>query len=267
VEELKLEFSEESLQVLTSLGLTTLEAKVYFALVKIGETSAKTISKSSDVSQPDVYRVLSMLENHGLVERIIAIPTRFKATPIEEGVAILLQRRDNQSALLHKKATELVQSFKGKSAKSTCQEEPAQFILVPGVHVHRIRNAVENAQNSVLCFTSLAMFRKVRFITEDVWKRGVKRNVKFRFLIGKPHDENVTLELDPVLVNNDNFEIRFFRTLMPCMILIDQKEIFLRTEMNLEAPVLWSNNPFIVGIIEKYFETLWNMLEEKEQCL
>jgi sugar-specific transcriptional regulator TrmB len=259
-----LEFQEGSLQVLSSLGLTALEAKVYLTLVNTGETSAKTISKSSGVSQPDVYRVLSMLENHGLIERIIAIPSRFKATPIDEGIAILLQRRDNQSALLHKKATELVQKYKGKSGKTTGFEEgPAQFILVPGMHVHKIRNAVESAQNSVLCFTSLAMFRKVRFITEDVWKRGVKRNVKFQFLIGKPHDEKVTLELDPVLQDNEKFETRFFHTSMPCMILIDKKEIFLRTEMNLEAPVLWSNNPFIVKIIEKYFETLWNMLEEK----
>lgn len=259
-----MEFQNESYQVLTSLGLTTLEAKVYLALVKQGETSAKTISKASKVSQPDVYRVLTKLENRGLIERIIALPSRFKATPVEEGFALLLQRRDNQSAMLHKKATELVQSFKGNSAKTTAfQAEPAQFILVPGVHVHRIRNAVDNAQTSVLCFTTLDMFRKVRFVTEDVWKRGVKREVKFQFLIGKPHDEKVALELDPALKNNDRFEIKFIRASLPCMILIDEKEIFLRTEMNLDAPVLWSNNTCIVEMIEKYFETLWRMVEEK----
>jgi sugar-specific transcriptional regulator TrmB len=264
VEESSLELQDESFQVLIDLGLTILEAKVYLALVRTGEASAKTISKTSKVSQPDVYRVLTKLENHGLIERVITIPSRFKATPIDEGIAILLQRRDNQSAILHKKATELVQSFKGKSAKTTAyQEEPAQFILVPGVHVHRIRNAVDNAQTGVLCFTTLDMFRKVRFITEDVWKRGVKRDVKFQFLIGKPHDEEVTLELDTALENNGNFEIKFMRASMPCMVLIDKKEVFLRTEMNLEAPVLWSNNPCIVEMIQKYFETLWIMLDEK----
>jgi sugar-specific transcriptional regulator TrmB len=259
-----LELEDESYQVLTSLGLTILEAKVYLALVKQNEASAKTISKASKVSQPDVYRILTKLENRGLIERIIALPSRFKATPADEGFALLLQRRDNQSAILHKKATELVQSLRGDGIKTNAfQEEPAQFILVPGVHVHRIKNAVDNAQKSVLCFTSLEMFRKVRFVTEDVWKRGVKRGTKFQFLIGKPHDEKVVLELDPTLKNNDLFETKFIRASLPCMILIDDKEIFLRTEMNLEAPVLWSNNPFIVGIIEKYFETLWSMREEK----
>jgi sugar-specific transcriptional regulator TrmB len=259
-----LELEDESYQVLTSLGLTILEAKVYLALVKQNEASAKTISKASKVSQPDVYRILTKLENRGLIERIIALPSRFKATPADEGFALLLQRRDNQSAILHKKATELVQSLRGDGIKTNAfQEEPAQFILVPGVHVHRIKNAVDNAQKSVLCFTSLEMFRKVRFVTEDVWKRGVKRGTKFQFLIGKPHDEKVVLELDPTLKNNDLFETKFIRASLPCMILIDDKEIFLRTEMNLEAPVLWSNNPFIVRIIEKYFETLWSIREEK----
>lgn len=258
--------SQESFQIFTSLGLTNLEAKVYLTLVELGEVSTKTISKASKISQPDVYRVLSKLENNGLIERIIAIPSRFKAIPIDEGLALLLQRRDSQSAMLHKKAIEVLQNLKGKSAKITMpQEDLAQFILVPGVHVHRIRNAVDSAQTSVLCFTSLDMFRKVRFVTEDVWKRGVKRDVKFQFMIGKPHDEKVTLELDPALKDNDCFEIRFIRTSMPCVILIDKKEVFLRTEMNLEAPVLWSNNPCIVEMIQKYFETLWVMLDKKNE--
>ncbi len=255
---------EESYEVLTSLGLTILEAKVYLALVKLGETSAKTISKASKVSQPDVYRVLTKLENRGLTERIIAIPNRFKATPIDEGFSLLLQRRDNQSAMLHKKATEVIQSFEENSAKTTApQAEPSQFILIPGVHVHRIRNAVAKAKTSVLCFTTLDMFRKVRFITEDVWKRGVKKGVKFQFLIGKPHDKKVILELDPTLKNKEFFEVKFIRTSMPCIILIDKREVFLRTEMNLQAPVLWSNNACIVAMVEKYFETLWRMQEEK----
>jgi hypothetical protein len=52
---------------------------------------------------------------------------------------------------------------------------------------------------------------------------------------------------------------------MPCVILIDGKEVFLRTEMNLEAPVLWSNNPVIVAMIQEHFETKWKILEEKHE--
>ncbi|MCW4044532.1 MAG: hypothetical protein NWE94_03330, partial [Candidatus Bathyarchaeota archaeon] len=150
-----------------------------------------------------------------------------------------------------------------KNSKNAPREEESKFVLVPGVHVHKIRNAVDGAQASVLCFTSIDMFRKVRFITEDVWKRGVSRGVKFRFIIGKPHEERAVLQLDPILKNNECFQIKWTRTLMPCVILIDGKEVFLRTELNLDAPVLWSNNACIIAMIQGYFETKWKMLKEK----
>lgn len=260
-----MEFKEESLQLMSSLGLTVLEAKVYLALAKIGKASAKTISKASRISQPDVYRVLSKLENHGLIEREVAIPNQFKATTLDEGLALLLQRRDNQSAILHKKATELLEDFKEKNEKAALQEEAPKFVLVPAAHVNKIRNAVDNAQMGVLCLTSLEMFRKVRFMTEDVWKRCVKRSIKLQFIIGNPHGEKAILKLDPVLRNNDCFEIKWTSTSMPCVILIDGKEVFLRTEMNLEAPVLWSNNPVIVAMMQEHFETKWRILGEKHE--
>ena len=258
-----MELEDESLQLVASLGLTFLEAKVYLALVKLGKASAKTISTSSRVAQPDVYRVVSKLENHGLVEREVGTPNQFSATPIDEGLAILLQRRDNQSAMLHKMTAEMLQKLKDKTARTESQKEASKFVLVPGAHVHKIRNAVDNAQTDVLCFTSLDMFRKVRFVTEDVWKKGVKSGIKFQFIIGKPHEEKVDLKLDPVLRNNECFEIKWTSTSMPCVILIDGREVFLRTEMNLEAPVLWSNNSCFVALIKEHFKTEWKILEEK----
>jgi sugar-specific transcriptional regulator TrmB len=248
---------------LTSLGLSTLEAKVYLVLLKTGESSAKGIAKTSKVSQPDVYRVLSGLEKHGLVERIIALPNKFKATPIDEGITILLQRRDAQSALLHKQTKQLVESLKEKKQVNNVQEEHTQFTLVPGAHVQKIKNAVDNAQSLVLCFTNLDMFKKIRFVTEEVWKRGVKRQVNYQFIIGKPNEGPVTLELDPTLKNNDFFNFKFMVASMPCVILIDKKEIFIRTELNLEAPVLWSNNQRLVAMMQDYFMLSWQILENQ----
>ena len=260
-----MEFKEESLQLMTSLGLTVLEAKVYLALAKLGKASAKAISKTSKISQPDVYRVLSTLENDGLIEREVATPNQFTATPMNEGLALLLQRRDVESAILHKKAAELLADLKEKNENTALPKEPSKFVLIPAAHVYKIKNAVDSAQTNVVCFTSLEMFRKVRFTTEDVWKRCVKRGVKLQFIIGNPDDEKVVLELDPVLRNNECFEVKWARTSRPCVFVIDGKEVFLRTEMNLEAPFLWSNNPAIVAMIKEHFETEWRILGEKHE--
>lgn len=223
--------------------------------------TAKAIAKASNVSQPDTYRVLLGLENHGLVEKEVAVPNNFRATSMDEGLAILIQRRENQSAMLQAKTMELLQRFHKKGKVPV--EETSKFVMIPAVYVQRIRTAVEGAQQNVLCFSSLDMFRKVRFMTEDVWKRGVTKGVKYQFILGNPTKEKAILNLERPLKNNDCFEIRWIRTVMPCIILIDKNEVFLRTEMNLQAPVLWSNNPIVVGMIQEYFEAKWKTLKGK----
>ena len=52
-------------QLLNELGLTILEAKVYLALAKTGKTTIATISKTSKVARPDVYRTLAKLQEKG----------------------------------------------------------------------------------------------------------------------------------------------------------------------------------------------------------
>jgi sugar-specific transcriptional regulator TrmB len=240
-----------------------LEARVYLALSQMGNATAKTIAKSSKVSHADTYRVLSSLLNDGLVEKEIAVPYRFKATPMDEGLAFLIQRRENQSAVLKAKVVELLQKFEKNGEVAV--EEVSKFVLIPAIHFQKIRIAVGNAKTSVLCFSSLDMFRKVRFMTEDVWKKGVTKGVKFQFILGNPQDEKAILKLDGALKNSDCFEIRWARTEIPCVILIDKSEVFLRTEMNLQAPVLWSDNPVIVRMIQEHFESKWKTLKEKYQ--
>ena len=124
---------EESLQLLTNLGLTVLEARVYLALSQLGKVTAKAIAKASNVSQPDTYRVLLGLENHGLVEKEVAVPNNFRATSMDEGLAILIQRRENQSAMLQAKTMELLQRFHKKGKVPV--EETSKFVMIPAVYV------------------------------------------------------------------------------------------------------------------------------------
>jgi hypothetical protein len=62
-----------------------------------------------------------------------------------------------------------------------------------------------------------------------------------------------------------HFEIKRTPTPTPSATPIDEKEVFLRPEMNPEAPVLWSNNPVIVALIQEHSETKWRILGEKHE--
>jgi sugar-specific transcriptional regulator TrmB len=94
---------DEDVEALTSLGLTILQAKVYLALVKSGSSTIREISKTSDVARQDLYRITSELQKLGLVERVIANPTEFRAIELTGGISILLQRVHEKEAEIRKK--------------------------------------------------------------------------------------------------------------------------------------------------------------------
>jgi len=84
---------DEHIQALMGFGLTLLQAKIYLNLVKLEKADVKTLSKASNVARQDIYRIMLTLQKLGLTEKIIAKPTMYKATPIKEGLSILLQNK------------------------------------------------------------------------------------------------------------------------------------------------------------------------------
>ena len=95
---------EETVQTLVNLELTVLQAKVYLALVKLGTSTGRTTAKAAKVASQDVYRVLTELQEKGLVEKIIAKPNKYRPIPLKDGLSMLLQRRNKQTAELKKAA-------------------------------------------------------------------------------------------------------------------------------------------------------------------
>src|SRR5450756_977142 len=117
------------IQILMNLGLTLLQAKVYLTLAELGKAEVTRISNASNVARPDVYRVISTLEKIGLVEKIIATPTMYKATPIKEGVDILLQNKTQEYNELQQRTMYLINSHKSDDM-ITLQKEESQFVLI-----------------------------------------------------------------------------------------------------------------------------------------
>jgi len=63
---------EENIRVLTNLGLTTGQAKVYLTLATLEKATAKEASDHSNIARQEVYRLLAELEDKSLIERILA---------------------------------------------------------------------------------------------------------------------------------------------------------------------------------------------------
>jgi sugar-specific transcriptional regulator TrmB len=268
---------KEYVETLAKLGLTHLQAKVYTALLSLKTANARNVQRQSNIARQDIYRILTELEEKDLVEKIIAKPAKFRPIPANEAISTLLQKRKEENHQLRKKATQLFRNFKSESIKTQTLDENSQFILLsksetnPTAHIDKLGEAVSNAQTSVMCQTTFQLFMKVKFMDEQIWKKAVKRGVKFRYIIERrPENEKLEPALDPVLKNTEHFEIRWTPTIPPaCVLLVDEREAFCRMGLNVESPVLWSTASHFVAMIKDYFETKWKSLEnsQKQQTL
>ena len=114
------------------LGLTLLEAKIYLTLTKIGASKVITLANASNVSRPDIYRILHKLTDLGLVEKLLGIPSKWKAIPLEIGLSFLLEQRKNKTKLLEKMKQETLKS-NGKKTKDELifDYSESQFMIIP----------------------------------------------------------------------------------------------------------------------------------------
>jgi sugar-specific transcriptional regulator TrmB len=263
---------EEYIEVLVELGLTHTEAKVYMALLCLKSAEASVLHRESNVARQEVYRILSDLQEKGLIEKIIGRPTRFTPISANDTIRILLERRRKQNRELRRKAIKRFRNFEIDCTGMLTFDRDAKFVLLskseanPTGHIDKLGEAIDNAQKSVMCSITFPFFIKVKYNDENKWKKAVKRAVKFKFIISRSPNEKSELSLDTKLKNSDYFEIRWTSSPLPAsVLLVDEREAFCRIGYDVECPVLWSANPNFVSMIKEYFEMKWKTLEHNKK--
>jgi sugar-specific transcriptional regulator TrmB len=254
---------EEDVQTLTRLGLTISQAKVYLALLELGKATGKTVAKHSKVARQEAYRILAELQEKGLVEKIIDMPTEFKPIPIEDCIPILIKRKKNEISETQKEATRLLQKLKQKNSKSTFQEEDeTRFSLFSEqVAVRREKGTLKAVQRSFDVITSRRDPHSVIFIDMEEIAEALQRGVKIRVIIDKPAEEEVLSDIIKQLKKYSTFKIRYLPNAPKALMSIyDEKEAWVCTcthPVLKECSTLRTNNPCLLSILQDYFETMW----------
>jgi sugar-specific transcriptional regulator TrmB len=254
--------SSEHVQTLTQLGLSRRQARVYLALLISGTSTAKAISKVSRVPRQDIYTVMPALEKMGLCEVAIAKPVMFRATPLRKGLELLMQCKSAEYEEIRVKTRNLLDGLEHYNRGTRFQEDKTEFFLLPAMHerVLMIEEAVSNARNAVDSFTTPKILRQALVSSKETLMKTLKRGVPFRFLVEDLKSEDLQLEIPKAVLKSPRFEVRYVTVPVPAAaVLIDKKEIFFGTTIDFQkATYLWSNNPYLVGIVQNYFETIWN---------
>jgi sugar-specific transcriptional regulator TrmB len=258
---------DEGIQTLMGLGLTFCQAKVYLALVLNESCTAKTLSRLSKVTRQDIYRIMPKLQTLGLAQKILSIPTEWKAAPIDEGLKILLERKNKQFSELKEKTTKLLGSFRESNKRTEHKEKGSEFIIVPGgeTHMRWIMKRLGKVKKNNDVFVTLNIFKYMLFNESKQFKKLLENGVKFRHIIYGIDGTKNEIELDPYLKENPNFQIKYMlNPPLASIAVFDEKEVvFSNPTRNLLAnPKLWSNNPYFVALIQEYFETQWKTAQK-----
>jgi sugar-specific transcriptional regulator TrmB len=259
---------EKECQLLTKLGLTSSQAKVYLTLVKLGTTTAKAISAQAQIDRADVYRVVMGLQKQSLVEKIIANPLKFRPIPIRNGVNFLLERKDKENAEIRKQASLLIKQHRCKEAKKPTREETIQFTLIPPkeAHMREISKLICKAQSvdSMLPSKQFYIFNSAPEESYTIIRKFLKKGGKLRMIIcGAEYKEEMS-RTQKILQNpkdKGSFQIRYSpRGLVAALAIFDRKKLWIDTRSSIpthEQPNLLTNSPIIVELAVRYFERAW----------
>ncbi len=247
------------IETLMWTGLTYTQAKAYLTLLELGPSSTKTISNVSKISQPDTYRIMYRLHEQGLVEKIIATPSLFKALPIEEFISEFVKRKDEERSRMLSELMALKDVYKTNNVP---QEEP-QFIIIPPKEPLRVRisHAIKNAKKSVdILSLNGNLMRGVHYLGEAT-NKSLKKEIPLRIITDEPQDKEAFQKNIQLWLQYNNFNLRTTLLVPVQFFIIDKKNVFIETAKPggfLESPRLYTNNESLTMIINSYFEYMWS---------
>ncbi|XES76629.1 MAG: TrmB family transcriptional regulator [Candidatus Bathyarchaeia archaeon] len=255
---------DESIQILTKLGFTASQAKVYLTLVKLDKSKVSTIAKIAHLDRAETYRSITQLEEKGFLLKILTNPVEYKATPLKELLQILFNKQKSEVIQIQKDATRIFEHSIGH--REILQQEECTF-CVPRAEMayHTMEKEMKKVERSVKNLTSerllqeygLPLFRE-KFA--NAYLDALKRGVKITVLLYKPSNEKNILALAKELTQLTQYQ-NFILKVLPysegvLLSIRDDKRVWICTsnERPGESSRIVSNNPHIVELAKSYFE-------------
>ena len=243
------------------LGLTPNQSRLYLWLLGTGKASGGMLSKQTKLARQEIYRLLTDLQEKGLVEKIIASPTEFQAVPIRDGTEILLRQKIMKLKEVEEEMGCLAKEYSSKS-QSVIYDKEYSFRLIPAnmMTIERSEEMLERAERNINIITNSKRFRQGIEISSERYKKTLKKNTQIRIIVqGIDNLESISKSFE-MLSKYSNCELK----INPCpktnLLIIDNKQavVTLYPEMEGESPVLWTNHPGFLEIYQDYFNCAWS---------
>ncbi len=258
---------DQCVEALTGLGLTTLQAKTYLAIAFLEKATIKAISKTAQIARQQLYHVTYELQEKGLIEKIIASPIEYRATPVQDAVNYLLQSKRQESLAAHQKAMRLLERIAEITLVTQSHDGDQQFVFVPKKEAPRRRfnEALEDTSVSVDGIFYWKGLRSLLINGAEHWKKNMAKGLKVRFIVYEPQEEKAVKKLIQALKKTGSVDIRRTSSPPPATLTIFDKEKILVTTSPTPKPLdsssLWIQNRGFVEIFQDHFDFMWQTSE------
>ena len=251
------------------LGLTPNQAKVYQTILKIGNATVIQISKSSTVRREDVYKVLSTLENMGLVEKLLGKPAIIRATPVAGALAsLVLDEKVKSDERIASMKTKFQALSKAKWTQPTViGEEESIYSLIQGgkATIDRFTSSIISSKSNILWIdTPTEILHLISLLSAEI-KRAIHNQVEIKLIIEDFRPDEDQKKQVQHSINIESIDARFNPTPLNRFKNIDGREAMIstnRTNTSEGTSALWTNDTNLIGILKKYFETAWSESQE-----
>lgn len=237
---------ERAQRLLREFGLTEYEARVYYALVANGPSTAGELSKLANVPYSRIYDILSRLEERGWVEAQSGRPSRYRSRDPAEVVKIVKTEEEKR---LKEAGEALLKELEPLYSRKAEVKRPDVWVIRGGKNIlSKIGEMLARAGIEVL-LSLPNVPQEISGLTSYLSLLEAK-NISIRILAPQKLKLR-NLELPRKL------EIRRRENLFGGGVVVDGREVLLVLGSGSELLGIWSDEIGLARFAKEYFEYLW----------
>src|SRR5438445_10337009 len=175
---------ERAQKLLGQYGVSDREALVYLRLLAHGQLSAGEIAKAVQIRRMEAYRIVKRLADSGIVVATPGNPVKYTGKPIDQVVAMMMDREMKKLSEMEKGRAEVVSIGRNFGSPKAKEREEYSFKMVQGREqiygqILRMVGAAEKGiemvltRNDLLQLYLLGLAESLR----EAKKRGVRSRV------------------------------------------------------------------------------------------
>lgn len=247
-------------------GLSPVQAQIYITLLKLGRSTAKSISINSDINRVDVYRAVKRLSKLGLIEQMLGNPITFAAVEPEQALDILVDVKSSQIERLRSEKTYLKRRLEllaldgpVKSKRGGEDEELFVKVLSGEQVFRRLKSLITNSKEEVMTvFSPRSLILYDRIGVPELEQERIAQGVKIRAVTGITRENyREAIEYSKVvdLRHSDQLSSHLRYTIVDHSLLL--LPVGEPPSSLGEATALWTDSNALIGGLIDDFEKLW----------